>query len=189
MRLVGSKKRKYLLRKQLRQGLLKIRGALRREKSQRIMARLLRSTYFKKAKTLLTYVAHPTEVETRTLIQSAFRLHKTVCAPRVDSRTRKIQVYEIKNLRNDLRLGAFGIREPKKRRGCLTDPQALDLIVVPGLGFDRHGGRIGRGGGYFDRFLKKATHAKKVGLAFREQLVKKVPMSRQDVRMDWVITD
>ncbi len=65
----------------------------------------------------------------------------------------------------------------------------MDVIVVPGVGFDRAGGRLGRGGGYYDRALRSAPKVPKIGLCFREQLVKKIPMAKRDVRVDKVISD
>jgi 5-formyltetrahydrofolate cyclo-ligase len=65
----------------------------------------------------------------------------------------------------------------------------MDLIIAPGVAFDRRGGRLGRGGGYYDRLLRRAEKVPVIGLCFREQLVKKVPMKPHDVRMNKVITD
>jgi 5-formyltetrahydrofolate cyclo-ligase len=65
----------------------------------------------------------------------------------------------------------------------------MDLIIVPGVAFDRKGGRLGRGAGYYDRLLRKARSVPKIGLCFREQLVRKVPMKKHDMSVDKIITD
>ena len=184
-----QKNRKWLLRNQLRKKLLAMSRSQRKRKSRKIITRLIRSPYFKNARNILAYVALPVEVDTRQFIRIALRRHKKVSAPRIVVRLKKIQAYQIKNNRKDFSCGTFDIFEPRKVKSRLMNPRDFDLVVCPGLGFDRRGGRLGRGGGYFDRYLKKAVKAKKVGLAFREQLLKRVPMTRRDARMHWVVTD
>ena len=66
-------------------------------------------------------------------------------------------------------------------------PEELELVIVPGLGFDREGGRIGRGEGYFDRFLAEAKRAYKIGLAFECQMVERVPCESSDVILDEIL--
>ena len=87
----------------------------------------------------------------------------------------------------ELKPGAFGILEPAFDPKRLGRPEDLGLAVVPGLGFDRRGGRLGRGEGYFDRFLAEAKKAYKVGLAFEFQIVDEVPREAKDVSVDEVI--
>lgn len=80
---------------------------------------------------------------------------------------------------------AFGILEPVGE--LYTDYDAIDLIVVPGVAFDRHGNRLGRGRGYYDKILKETRVARKVGICFGFQFVEEVPVDELDVRMDLVI--
>lgn len=80
---------------------------------------------------------------------------------------------------------AFGILEPVGE--LYTDYDAIDLIVVPGVAFDRHGNRLGRGRGYYDKILKETHVARKVGICFGFQFVEEVPVDELDVRMDLVI--
>ena len=81
--------------------------------------------------------------------------------------------------------GNYGIYEPDPARSQQVPEQQIDFIVVPGLAFDRLGGRLGRGAGYYDRLLSR-TSAFKAGFAFVEQLVQTVPMEPFDVKMDCV---
>lgn len=108
--------------------------------------------------------------------------------PRLDLQAKRLQMIEIKAW-NGLKPGAYGILEPAFNPKRLGDPEKLDLAVVPGAAFDRDGGRLGRGEGYFDRFLKEAGRAYKIGLAFKFQLVEKVPSEAHDVRVDEVLTE
>jgi len=180
---------KSLTRKKLRQSLDALSGAERKRKSAKIMRRLMETPVFRKAVNLLTYVALPKEVQTRELILKALALKKNVFVPRVDAKRRSIEIYRIRHWAKDLRRGAYGILEPKPARGCQGRVRELDLVVAPGLGFDAKGRRLGRGGGYFDRLLKKARRAEKIGVAFREQMIKNVPVGPNDISMDQVITD
>ena len=181
---------KSLLRNELRAALKKISPSLRVRKSRKIITRLLRSRYYRQAQNIFTYVATPAEVNTRELIRQALRTGKSISVPKVYLGKHRIEAVRIKHPRQGLRRGAYGILEPgRAERMMQIRPSLLDLVVVPGLGFDRRGRRLGRGAGYFDRFLRRAKRAKKVALAFREQLVEKIPVEQHDVLMDAVITD
>jgi len=137
----------------------------------------------------MAYMALPGEVETKDIIRQALKAGKRVFLPRMVRRTRRLRIYQIQNLSRDLQKGSFRIREPQARRNRLGQAKKMDLILIPGLGFDRRGGRLGRGEGYFDRFLKKATRARRIGLAFRYQVIRKIPRSKHDVRIHQLITD
>lgn len=137
----------------------------------------------------MTYVALSDEVDTRELILKALALRKNVYAPRIFKKRKEIGIFQIRHPRKDLRKGTYGIQEPGALSFHQGNPARLDLVIVPGLGFDRRGGRLGRGGGYFDRFLLKTNRARKIGLAFREQMVRKIPIGSHDIRVDRVITD
>ena len=180
---------KPLLRRRLRSFLAGLPASERKKRSRKIADRLVRTPAFKKAKAVMIYMALPEEVQTRELIFTALAMKKKVYLPQVNPKTKTITAYRVMNLKKDLQEGSYGILEPKPAKGRRGNPALLDLVVVPGLGFDRKGRRLGRGEGYFDRFLKKAKRAKKIGLAFRGQIVKKVPVDSHDVCVDRVITD
>lgn len=178
---------KSLLREQLRRSLKSIPVSERRKRSRKVIQRLLALPWFQHSSCVLTYVALPEEVATEELILKALAMRKQVYVPFVDHRHGKIGACAISHFPRDLREGDYGILEPKPSlRGGKT-MTSFDLIVVPGLGFDRSGGRLGRGAGYFDRFLRRQKRAKKVGIAFREQIVRKIPQSPKDIKMDRVI--
>ncbi len=182
-------KRKLFLRKKLRQSLAGLPVSQIKTKSAKIARKVLAQTYFQTAKNILIYVALPREVQTQELILKAMALKKNIFVPCINQKTLRMEIYQVKDWKKDLCCGSYGILEPrsiKKRKG---NPKKMDLMVLPGLGFDKKGGRLGRGAGYFDRFLAKAGKVKKIGIAFREQIVKKIPMAAHDVRIDGVITD
>ena len=181
--------RKSLLRNQLRRAVKKIGRSTRLRKSEKIVQRLMEMFFFKKAEHILIYVALEDEVKTQELILKSLAQKKIVYLPHINRRKKQIRIYRIQSWPRDVRQGSYGILEPRALKHRLGRVASLDLIVVPGMGFDSKGGRLGRGGGYFDRFLMKAKKIPKVGLAFREQKVRKIPMDKHDIRITRVITD
>ena len=87
---------------------------------------------------------------------------------------------------NDLQVGAYNIQEPVGE--CFNDFSAIELVVVPGMAFDKQGHRLGRGKGYYDRLLPKLTNAYKLGVCFPYQYIEEVPTDEHDIRMDEVLT-
>lgn len=183
---VSVEDQKALLRNQLRARRADLNPGERLAHSQKIVDKLCRHPCFSKAVALLAYVALPPEVETRPFLEQALKAKKRVFVPRVDPNQKRIWMMELLDLKH-LKPGSYGILEPpfdSKRAG---NPRDLELAVVPGLGFDPEGGRLGRGAGYFDRFLKEAVKAYKIGLAFECQIVEKIPCGPDDVKMDEVL--
>ncbi len=177
---------KSLLRNKLRQILQRLSRPGKNKKSRAITRRFLASHEFRSCRSLAVYLSLASEPETQSLISEALRARKRVFVPRIRQR-KEIEFIRIKNLSRDLRKGPFGILEPKS--AFKEKASRLEIVVVPGLGFDPRGGRLGRGEGYFDRFLKRAGRVKKIGFAFEEQLLKKIPMTTRDIRMDIIVTD
>lgn len=134
------------------------------------------------ARVVAAYMALPGEVDLRELFG---RLDKEWVFPRV--RGDNLNLYRVKNINVDMQAGAFGIMEPK---GDLKEVsvEEVDVFLCPGLGFDRNGGRLGRGRGFYDRMLKQARpEAVKIGVCFPSQIVEDVVMEAHDIRMDVVI--
>lgn len=177
---------KALLRKKLRE---RLKALSPREKARRageIQKRLLNHPRFMSARSLLVYKALSSEVDTEAILKEALKKGKRVYLPRVDPAKKRIWLIETTNLK-DLQPGACGILEPPFDVKRLGRPEDLALAIVPGLGFDRGGGRLGRGEGYFDRFLAEAKKAYKIGLAFECQILDKVPCEAGDVKVDEVL--
>ena len=174
----------------LRKELLKVRGHIpllsRHVKSHRILLKLSRKSFFRSAEHVAFYYGIAPEVETKPFLKKILK-NKKVYLPRV-APGKSLVLCRVQSLSRDLKKGAYNIMEPKVF--CEERPvRQMDLIILPGVAFDKNGGRLGRGGGYYDRLLRKAGRVVKVGLCFREQIVEKVPMKKHDVRVHKIITD
>lgn len=136
------------------------------------------------ARIILLYCALPDEVQTQRLMDELVRQGKTVLLPKVINNTdMELRRY---TSTKDLSLGAYGIMEPTGEH--FTDYASIDVAVIPGMAFDNKGHRLGRGKGYYDRFLSQLTSKTyKIGLCFPWQQVDYVPTDANDIAMDDVI--
>ena len=160
----------------------------RRRRSQAIWRRASRLRVFRRAKTICCYVALPYEVQTWQMIERMLERGKRVVVPRVQRRARRLQCCEIRDPSTELMPGAFGVWEPVRSARRFVRLGDLDLVFVPGLAFDRRGHRLGHGGGYFDRFLARVPRTTPtIGLAFRFQLLDRLPVAPHDRALHAVI--
>jgi 5-formyltetrahydrofolate cyclo-ligase len=158
--------------------------------SAKIFGRLVRLPQYPKARSVLCYVSFRSEVHTHAFIARLWADHKRVVVPYCVGQ--QLELFAL-NTFDDLAPGTLGILEPKRelrdqetRRATV---QELDLLVIPGLAFDRQGGRLGYGKGYFDRLLPGARpDALLAAAVFDCQLFDAIPMQPYDVRVDAVIT-
>lgn len=180
-----------MLKDKIRKEILERRKRLSREEVERksgiIHEKLLNSGEYKKAKRIVCYISmeRSNEVETKTLVERFLKDGKLVFVPYVENE--KVDIAQISGM-DDLEKGAFGILEPKKELRTQLDKSQIDLIIVPGLAFDKLGNRIGYGYGYYDEFLA-CTNCIKIGFAFSSDIIDIVPRDVWDVRVDKVITD
>lgn len=153
-----------------------------------ILKKLLHNEFYKKADVIFTYVSFGGEVDTINFIKKALSDGKTICVPRVISKKEGMETYKITSL-NDLEKGFYGILEPKNH--CqLIKPSDIDLIIVPGAAFDKSNGRIGYGGGFYDRYLKRVkAGTKKIALAYTFQVFESIPTDEYDEKVDFIITN
>ena len=149
----------------------------------------MKTKSFRQSKNIMAYASLPHEADTRDLLQKALVFKKNIFLPAVSRNGGALRIFRVTHLKRDLAPGSYGVLEPRAGKCRAGRASELELIIVPGLGFDRSGGRLGHGKGYFDKFLKKAKRAKKIGIAFREQLLEKVPREKHDQCVDRVITD
>jgi 5-formyltetrahydrofolate cyclo-ligase len=151
--------------------------------------RIIHLDPWKRAEAVLLFMSMNGEIVTDPLVQGAFESGKRVYVPRVEGQD--LQFYRIRSLCGPWVRGSFGIREPDGRNAdclfSLEKPEIPCFVLVPGLAFDRQGGRLGRGKGYYDRFLGSAVSFFRdlytLGVGMDEQLVERVPMGALDRRL------
>ncbi len=142
---------------------------------------------------LLTYMPFRTEADVTPLMEWCWQQGICVLVPRVDKETKSMALYGV-NGYTDLETGAWGIREPKSSLAEERDLSAISMVLVPGLAFDRELGRLGYGGGFYDRFMqlfdgRGLSRPFAVAAAFDVQVVPQVPASWHDFRLDALITE
>lgn len=180
------------VKKELRQRLRKLLDAMDAQsiasKSAAATERLVSEPEFKRAQVIMVFLSLPGEIETGGLVLSAWRHHKRVLAPKVSWEQRRMLPVEIRSLTSDLVESGMGVREPVS--GVPIPISIIDLVIVPGLAFDQNGNRLGRGRGFYDRFLAHPQFAGVAcGLAFEEQFLENVPAGPLDRPVDVLVTD
>jgi len=171
----------------------KIRKAIREkheayselEKSQKsaiIKDRLFSEEVFKKAKVVMFYVSLKDEVNTLSMIDEAAKTGKRICVPVIIKEEKRLIAGEIKDREKDLEKQHFGICQPKAGKVKEVPLEDIELVVVPGVAFDKCNMRLGRGHGYYDRFLCSLSKCTKtIGLAFDFQVVDNLPKDSHDI--------
>lgn len=161
----------------------------RQRKSLLIKDKLFRLSVFKKAKKVMFYISSEREVDTAPMIKEAIEKGKEVAVPVTLMNEKELAVSLISGNEQELEIGPLGIKQPIELHLKPINLENIDLVVVPGLAFDRKGNRLGRGGGYYDRFLKKLPDTiSTVGLAFDFQIVENLPLSSFDVKVQALLS-
>jgi len=159
-----------------------------RIKSAKIAASVRTLPEYGGAKTILFYVsAKANEVDTHTLIREALAGGLRVLVPVTDFDRNELIVSELKDM-EELAPARFGLLEPSGDAIRPFDPKGADVIMVPGVAFDRDCRRIGFGGGYYDRLLADCRAAS-IALAYEGQMVERVPTDEHDLPVDVIVTE
>lgn len=179
-------------KKQLRKKILNERKKLSKEEvntlSEKIISYLIKMEEFKNSKTIMTYLSFKEEVNTFKLIEKMMDLEKNVLTTYTDKNKNIIVPCKLKDLDESLDENPFGYLEPKEDLIEEVDPGQIDLIITPGLAFDKKGNRIGYGGGYYDKLLARAPQAIKIALSYDFQILSKVPSGKFDIAVDYIVT-
>ena len=190
MRSRSMKILKIAFRKEITGQLREQTPSSRDEASRRIQEKLISSKEFISARTVMSYISTDTEVGTAHLNRKTLETGKRLVVPVIDRERQKIIASKLESI-EDLIKGPFGIYEPRnglKKRVAVAE---IDLMVVPAIAYDRHNMRLGRGKGYYDRFLadEGLSRTKTVGLAFHFQIVDLLPSDPHDIPVFMIITD
>ena len=147
------------------------------------MQRLEETSLFRHASCIAIYHAIPGEVQTAGFIEKWYQ-DKKILLPVIEGNDLRLLPYAGKEA---LKAGVFGILEPAGDTPSIPEEE-IDLIIVPGVAFDRQRNRLGRGKGYYDRLLS-TLHAPKIGICYDFQLQDTIPVEPFDRRMDRIITE
>lgn len=156
------------------------------EKSMAIVNHLTYLDVFMHAENVYAYMNFKNEVNVYPLIEIVINRGHEYLVPKVID-DKKMVFSSIKGLK-DLEVGCLGILEPMKTAG-IKEPNAKDIMLLPGSCFDTEGHRIGYGGGYYDRYLSNHSKVIKVGIAFEHQIEEKIPSETYDVKVDYIVTE
>lgn len=160
----------------------KIPKQIREEKSKKIINILISLDLYKKSKNIFTFVSFSSEVNTHDFIKKSFELNKNIFVPYIEDNIMKIcKINKIE----DLEKGHFNILEPKNK--ISADPKLIDLVITPGVAFDKNNYRIGYGKGYYDKFFYENNSLIKIGVCFSENYVENLPHDKNDIPVDFVI--
>lgn len=176
------------LRQRLRKLVTEIPAEEMARKSVAACQKLFEQPEYVKAEVLMVFLSLPSELDTSPIVLRSWQDRKRVLAPKVSWNQRRMMPVEIRSLTDDLLVSSMGIREPAA--GIPFPISMIDLVIVPGIAFDEYGNRLGRGRGFYDRFL---AHPEFKGaacaMAFEEQFTPTVPVGPLDRRVDLLITD
>lgn len=162
----------------------------RRQASATITATLRQLPEQSAAPTVLSYAAFRSEFDTRAFNEQVLASGRTLLLPRVDRTIRQLRLYVVTSLTDDVVPGVWGILEPDPARCREASIDQAGFVLIPGVAFDARGGRLGYGGGFYDRLLTGARAGlAKVAAAYSIQVVDAVPVDDRDARVDTLVTE
>jgi 5-formyltetrahydrofolate cyclo-ligase len=177
---------KAALRNSAREQLCSLTPPQRESAGQAICARLTALPAWQTTTMILLFVPRHDEPDIWPLAMEARQAGKRIALPRFVAASGSYEAAEISDPAADMVPGKFGILEP--RADCkVADLKRLDLVLVPGLAFDRHGYRLGRGKGFYDRLLA-AVSGRTCGVAFDAQMISAIPVEPHDIRLNCILT-
>ncbi|MDX2227567.1 MAG: 5-formyltetrahydrofolate cyclo-ligase [Verrucomicrobiae bacterium] len=182
---------KKSLRKMLRGRLAAQAACEIHEYSEMIFGRVMELPEYQAAGVVMAYASMPGEVDTHTFLRDLLKSkQKTLVLPRVADDGSHLEIFEVHSV-SELYPRTLGILEPHPdvcRRATLDE---VNLVLVPGLGFDARGYRLGRGKGHYDKMFASVPSAQcvRVGVFFEAQRIGSLPVDIHDVRMDCIVTE
>ncbi len=181
---------KQELRQKLLKQLLSLTNAEIKRRSKNVIDRLSALPIYREARKVMAYYPLKGEVDILEMVRKAIKT-KRFFFPVTDKEAKELKIYEVKDLEADFVRGPWGVREPDIRKTTKCDSGDIDMVIVPGLSFDYQHNRLGRGAGFYDRFLQGLTPSiKKVGIAFDLQIVKSLPTHLSlDQKVDIVVSE
>jgi 5-formyltetrahydrofolate cyclo-ligase len=158
--------------------------------SEKIIDTILKLPVFKRAETVMVYLNFKNEVDSLRMIEESYKAGKKVVIPYCEKETMEIIPSELNDIETEIVKGKNGYLQTKKDCVKPVPIEDIDLIVVPGIAFDKRCYRLGFGAGYYDRFLRKLNFEKPtIGLCYDFQIIHSIPIEGHDMPLDFVITE
>jgi 5-formyltetrahydrofolate cyclo-ligase len=181
-------------KRRIRRSILAVRRGLpeaeRLARSRRVWERVAALAYYQRAHVVLAYMAFDHEVLTDGLIRQAAASGKQLVLPMVQTDRQAMALNVIDDLERGVAPGYRGILEPHPQNTRVVAPEKLDLALIPGVGFDLRGGRLGFGAGFYDRLLSRLPRdIPTVGLAFDFQIIPRLPLQPHDIMLEAIVTE
>jgi len=183
--------RKQALRQSIIAAREKLPVAERLRLSRAVVESIRDLPVYRQARTVLGYLNFGAELTAELWVSQALADGKQVLLPRVNRASRHLDLYRVQDLEHDVAPGSWGIREPVAER-CIKEeaPGTVDFILLPGVAFTREGGRLGYGGGFYDKLLAQMPHRPAlVAGAFALQVVQEIPQENTDRKIEWLVTE
>ena len=174
------------IRKEIKEKRMKQSEEENRKKSKKIKEKLFALKEYKKAETILFYISYDGEVFTHDMIHESF-YKKNIVVPVSNKDNFTLTLSHLKNL-EELSIGNYNILEPRVEKIRKTNIKDIDLLIVPGVAFDKKCNRMGHGKGYYDRLLENVK-IPIIGLAFEFQIIDEIPVEKHDKPIDIIITE
>ena len=178
---------KTTLRNEVKEALATMSEVAYHNQSNAVVKKVLQESYIIEATTIGITISNKPEVDTIQLIEELWQLGKKVAVPKCNPKTREMLFYAIESFAQ-LETVYMHLREPIPEMCEFVDANEMDVILVPGVVFDKFGYRIGYGGGYYDRYVLNCSKGKLVSLLFDEQLYEQVPTDAHDCPVDIIVT-
>lgn len=180
---------KHKIRHHIREKIKSYSALEKSKKSAIIKDKLFNEKVFENAKLVMFYVSLKDEVDTLSMIDEAVKMGKRVCVPVILKEEKRLIAGEIKDREKDLERQHFGIYQPIAGHVREVPLEDIDLVVVPGVAFDKNNVRLGRGHGYYDRFLcGLPKNTRTIGIAFDFQVLEYLPKDSHDIPVWKTIT-
>ena len=154
----------------------------------KIKDKLKESSFYKDSKNIFIYIGFGSEIDTAKYIEEFLEEGKNIFVPRTDMKKRVMEAVKIDSL-EELSINSSGILEPSRESEAISKND-IDLVILPGVAFDISGGRIGYGGGYYDKYLEGIdSDIVKVAITYDFQVLDEVPFEEHDIKADYIITE
>lgn len=159
------------------------------EKSAIIQKLLLELAEYEESESIGLYACIKNEVSTDIIFKQAFEDGKKILFPQIKIEEKGLEFVPVQNL-EELVLGPFGILSPPYKENVVRIPEEIELLVIPGVAYDLKGGRLGYGGGFYDRYLQKLVKRPfVVAPAYEFQILDEIPVCPHDVKVDIIVTE